>query len=411
MPQAYLIESFSFFVIMLSVVIGYHNWRVNKNVIYLTTFLAIYALSIVTYKLFIYGGSVYLYAILLNNIAPLYFLLGPMLYFFVRGIVTDKIYFRKKDILHFIPFAINLIAVIPYLLTPIDFKLKIAKMTMQQFYVYRDYDFMLFYPHFINNIGRAIQLTIYLIVSFAMLVKFYPQIKPQTGSLYKQFKYVYFWLLIFLILVMIISLNHVYVALIYAFTTNLALAKFVLDKYLKLALAAYLTIPVFILFSPRILYGLPRFKNIIPEAVPAIDAKTSDFQSEQKPKSGPDENSIAFQLADDIMSYLKTDKPYLKPDFSIHDICIRFDKPQHHIYYCFSNVLNKNFIELKKELRVQYALELLSSNAAENVLSMEGIGRQAGFASNSNFYACFKEVTGLTPNQWLQKNRKTDMIS
>ena len=73
-----------------------------------------------------------------------------------------------------------------------------------------------------------------------------------------------------------------------------------------------------------------------------------------------------------------------------------------------SNIMNKNFRQVKSEFRVKYAIKLLESDVAKNI-SMEGIGRQAGFASNSNFYSCFKDVTGFTPNQWL-KNYDTEEL-
>jgi transcriptional regulator GlxA family with amidase domain len=109
------------------------------------------------------------------------------------------------------------------------------------------------------------------------------------------------------------------------------------------------------------------------------------------------------------MQYLEVEKPYLKLDFSIHDICNHFNTPQHHIQYCFSNVLNRHFRDIKSELRVKYAIELLNSNMANNI-SMEGIGRQAGFASNSNFYTSFKVVSGVTPNQWLLNIKDEELL-
>lgn len=388
MQEHSYIHSFSLFLIILALVMTFYNWKVNKNIIYLSLFLIIFSISIESYNLLIFGGSIQLFAVLLANFAPLYFLSGPLIYFFIRGIVSDESKFRKTDTLHLIPFFINLIAIAPYIFTSFDFKLEIAKQTMQNFVEYRNYDFKLFYPHYINNIGRALQMIIYVIVSLNLLRKSYNEIKLKKGLLQKQFYYVYHWLFIFLLLVLIISISHMLVGYSYTVTDNLQSIKEKLFALINLAVFIYLLIPGFILFNPKILYGMPKF-SIAPEQSAATE--NIKEKNNAKQKTIIDEDSIAHQLTEDILKFLNNEKPYLKPDFSVHDICIYFNRPQHHIYYCFTNVLKKNFSDIKKELRIKYALELLSTNAAENV-SMDGIGRQAGFASNSNFYACFKDI-------------------
>nr|MBP8904082.1 AraC family transcriptional regulator [Paludibacteraceae bacterium] len=69
--------------------------------------------------------------------------------------------------------------------------------------------------------------------------------------------------------------------------------------------------------------------------------------------------------------------------------------------YCLNMIMNTSFSEMKNELRIHHAMELMKMNSV-NKLSIEGIGRQSGFASNSSFYACFKEETGMTPSKWME---------
>lgn len=383
-------------------IIAVFNWRLNRNIVYLSIFLSIQALSCIAYSLFLFGGSVFLYALLLNNIAPLYFTLGPFMYLFVRGLVYDNQKFHKIDLLHFIPFVLHLLAIIPYLLTSFDYKLDIARSLMQQYEHYKTYNFMLFYPHYINNIARALQFSTYIAISISMLVKAYPKIKHKTSVVLKQHKYTYKFLFILLTSFFLLSVSNLYVSIVFETTTTI-------DKILPMsftiiyfALSIYIAVPIYILFNPRILYGMPQF--IESEPVTIIENKIKKKVSEPKPK-----DSVEFQLSKDIMQYLEVEKPYLKLDFSIHDICNHFNTPQHHIQYCFSNVLNRHFRDIKSELRVKYAIELLNSNMANNI-SMEGIGRQAGFASNSNFYTSFKVVSGVTPNQWLLNIKDEELL-
>jgi transcriptional regulator GlxA family with amidase domain len=83
-------------------------------------------------------------------------------------------------------------------------------------------------------------------------------------------------------------------------------------------------------------------------------------------------------------------------------IAVIFNVPQHHVAYCFNHVLNKKFSNLRTEFRVNHAKELLDKGLTET-LSIDGIGMKAGFASRSNFYSCFKAITGITPSEYLEK--------
>jgi AraC-like DNA-binding protein len=401
MIESSYIQSFSLFIMILGIIICIYNWRTNKNIIYLTLFLVIYPISIVSSSLVVHGGSVFLLAILLANVAPLYFLSGPLLYFFVRGIVTDSSRFRKTDLLHFIPFFVNLVAITPYILTPFEYKLEIANSVMQDFYAYKNYDFKLFYPHYINNIGRSLLLTVYIIVSFILIIKSQKKIKQTIGALHQQFEFVRNWLFLLLGLVFIVSCIHFSLGTLSVFSNNISSFIKVGYIFVNVGLSFYLIIPIFILFSPKILYGMPKFNK---EDLAVNTQKKEEEPIQLKTRNlTEDENEAAIELSKRIMTYLRDEKPYLQPDFSIHDISIKFNRPLHHIYYCFGNVINKNFSEVKNELRVQHAIDLLSSNEVDTI-SLEGIGKKAGFQSNSNFYVCFRKNTGKTPKEWLEEN-------
>lgn len=73
--------------------------------------------------------------------------------------------------------------------------------------------------------------------------------------------------------------------------------------------------------------------------------------------------------------------------------------------YCIHEILNTRFPKLKSELRVQYAIDLLESNSKE-VLTIEAIGEKSGFKTRSNFYTTFKDLTGVTPSEYIENQKK-----
>ena len=71
--------------------------------------------------------SVYWGAVLYVNFTPLYLLSGPFLYFYVRNSLTDRYELSRKDLLHFIPFVVHAIGLIPYLFSPFSEKIDFIK--------------------------------------------------------------------------------------------------------------------------------------------------------------------------------------------------------------------------------------------------------------------------------------------
>ena len=113
------------------------------------------------------------------------------------------------------------------------------------------------------------------------------------------------------------------------------------------------------------------------------------------------EDPAMNDLAKLIQDYLKNEKPFIDPKFSLDDLAKQLDVPKHHLYYCLNSILNIKFITLRTQMRVEYAKELLLNGNLESV-SMEGIWTKTGFSSRTNFFVTFKEVTGYTPLEFIK---------
>lgn len=119
-------------------------------------------------------------------------------------------------------------------------------------------------------------------------------------------------------------------------------------------------------------------------------------------KDATQEDEDPFQsLATAIEKYIRDDKPYLDPEFSISTISQHFKVPQHHVHYCFSKIIQSGFPAYRNRLRVEHAKALLAGIQGRQ-LTIDGIGKQSGFAAKMNFYTAFKKETGMTPRQYLE---------
>ncbi len=104
-----------------------------------------------------------------------------------------------------------------------------------------------------------------------------------------------------------------------------------------------------------------------------------------------------------ILNYLHEDKAYLSPGFSKHDIVTNLNIPQKTVTDCFSKVIKIPFPKLRNQLRTEYAMELFRKNS--HVLkTISGIASESGFQNRASFYIAFKEVTNMTPIEWIKLN-------
>jgi AraC-like DNA-binding protein len=174
-----------------------------------------------------------------------------------------------------------------------------------------------------------------------------------------------------------------------------------------------LVIPLSLLIFPQILYGIPALlihaqKNSIIETVDLKESTNIPVEqieiyvdhdedlSEIKIEEGLQESAKA------VMDYLIQEKPYLDKDFTMDKLAQALNLPRHHVYFCMNKVLKVKFPELRKQLRIQYAKELLEQGK-NDILTIEGIGNQAGFSSRSNFFSAFKSEVGCTPSEYLER--------
>jgi AraC-like DNA-binding protein len=128
----------------------------------------------------------------------------------------------------------------------------------------------------------------------------------------------------------------------------------------------------------------------------------------QKLRQGTSQAAVGskFEKSEDlerIITYLETEKPYVKVSFSLHDLSQALNIPHVRVTTCFNKELNTSFPTYRNKLRVAHAISLLRAGA-HLTTSIEGIAERSGFKSKSIFYAAFKEEYGVTPTDWMKKN-------
>ena len=403
-----MILYFSVLTLILCIVLFIFNSKINQTILYLIGFLVPLAIYGLHHHLVFFNDSAILLALVNVQFLPLYYLAAPMIYFYVRNTLRDDNTLRPKDYLHFLPALIGLISVIPYIFSDFEYKVTIAQAFIDDPNNIKTVKAHWFYPNHINVIIRPILFFGYGIISLMMILVYSK--KKQTNSPILQKNKILRWLTTISIITIMMSLSYMSMTYVFFTTENLGKDSFNKLNITYIAGFVYALIPIMIFIFPDILYGIPKAKPSKNEK----SSKSKKIVSKDKLNSGTElsqfdpsefEEDPLNEVAAMIVSYFETKKPFVNPDFSIQDLVNDLKIQKHHAYYCFNTILNEKFTTMRTKYRVEHAKEILT-NGDVSVNTIESMGFMSGFSSKSSFFAAFREVTGITPNEYYKEHNK-----
>lgn len=387
----------SLLTILFSIVLFLYNSKVNGAINYLICFLVPLSLYGIYHHLLFFNDSPELLALVNVQTLPLYYIAPPMLYFYVRNTLQDKNQISKKDYIHFLPTLIGFISVLPFIFSEHTYKIEIAQQFLDDTGSIKTAKTHWFYPNYVNVILRPIQLFGYSLFCIFMIWKYSLKIRIYSPS--HQRDLLLKWLTSISIIACLIGASYMAMTYIFFDTETIIKTEFSKHNVSLFAGITYTLIPLLIFTFPGILYGIPRAERKVRK--PKSKNRKSINIKSNIPQENPDQPF--HEISQRILDYIQDTQPYLNPKFKIDDLMVELQTPKHHIYYCFSFIIKQKFTTIRSNYRVEYAKNLLLSDQLK-IMTIEAIGQTSGFASKSNFFAIFKESTGLTPYEFVKQN-------
>lgn len=117
------------------------------------------------------------------------------------------------------------------------------------------------------------------------------------------------------------------------------------------------------------------------------------------PESKEDEETDKI-LYDEIVQLLDQQKLYKNPEFNLSLLAKKLNTNRSYVSKAINEGGNKSFIEFINDYRIAESKRLLCSMDIKQV-TIEAIGKEAGFNSKSTFFRVFKTNTGVTPSFFL----------
>lgn len=358
---------------------------------YLNLLLCIAMVGIIWYGV-IYvltnSGRIKDYPILFNKGLPLYYLIAPCFFLYIRGrLYPAHAAFSSKHLLHLIIIVPALISIVPY---------NFADAATQQWVVNQIY----------NNVSFAFSDNEYIVPSwhwftFPLSALLYTLLQLRLAILAAKAKthskITMSWILTFTVICSVIFLGIL--ALNGIVRENFSDVWRILNVgnlvlFLGLILLA-LSGSFFV--NPAFIFG---FVRAMPDGLsPAGEGRSTRL------KIGAEfqENRVKMYDHDLIVKvekYIMQDQVFRKTGLTVSDLASMLEIPNHKLSDLFNNHYKLNFNAYINNLRVQYIKDRLEVGEWKQ-FTLEAIAQEAGFSSRNSFSLAFKRTTGLTPSNYL----------
>lgn len=140
-----------------------------------------------------------------------------------------------------------------------------------------------------------------------------------------------------------------------------------------------------------------------------VQKEPKQFQSSQEEKLSYRTTRISDEeckrLIKKLDNIMKTEKPFKNPDLKIKDLAEMIDANAHSLSFLFNQFLDKSYYDYVNEYRVNEFKELVK-NIDTSRYTITTMAEKCGFSSRASFFRHFKNLTGMTPSEYLKKTEK-----
>ncbi len=309
-----------------------------------------------------------LYPHLLKIQDSFYVLGAPLLFLYVSTLIKGKAGSGKKDLLHFLPFALCLLYLIPFYFQSGDAKL---------FSVASSFDYWARWSY-IRSTTLIVQFIIYLSLIAAMLVAYTRKLKQRASPAEKS--------VLFQVRFLLATLSALWV---------MGALKFVLT----IIFPAYDTETVDLLIPASLslfVYAMGYIGLRRPEALTGMEDLPPAPRRYEKSTLTVERSDTYRQRLLDLMN---KEKPYKDGELTLQKLAKALAISPHHLSQTINEQLNQNFIDFINAYRIEEAKRMLVDPAKKHY-SILAVSEEVGFNSKSAFNTAFKKHANTTPSEF-----------
>ena len=317
------------------------------------------------------GGAVLLstkYVFLFPHLSrlhhPFAFLGAPLVFLYLRVLTRNEERFETKDFLHFIPFALCLIYLLPYYTQSGEEKLKIVVSEYVQESMGHWY--------YVRSALFIVQSLVYLIVIAAVIITYSRGVKDRTSPSEKA--------ILFRVRFFVIAFLSLWLG---------ALLRYALDQTAR----TNLLVP---LGASALVYAIGYMEMARRPAITANAEKPAAAKKYEKSTLTSDRSEQYLQRLVHLMEH---EKVFTDDELTLQKVAEKLSIPAHHLSQTINERLGQTFSDFINSYRVEEAKKRLL-DPAKSHYSLLAIAEEAGFNSKSSFNAVFKKHVNMTPSEF-----------
>jgi len=310
------------------------------------------------------------------------FLIGPFQYLYTSYLSHYYKKFKKQHLLHFIPFVVFELSMLPLLLQSNESLAARIKYTESG---------GVSVVSLILNWLIMFHIVIYTIFVVLVIRKYSKKIKNIFSSV-ETIKLG--WLRNITIL---FSLGIVMYIIENALNTSGIISNQFIISSLITPIVIYLT--SYLVITKSEIFASPEFNRLIeemPVGEPEVQAEEVQNVSKKYIKSGLSEEK-AKEYVVRLIEIMEKNKPYLNSELTLGGLAELISIPPHNLSEVINTQLNQSFFDFINGYRVN-KVKFDLADPSKNNLTLLAIAMDAGFNSKSSFNTIFKKHTGLTPS-------------
>lgn len=109
-----------------------------------------------------------------------------------------------------------------------------------------------------------------------------------------------------------------------------------------------------------------------------------------------------------INHFFEDQKHYLNKDLSMVQVSASLDIPIRDLSYILNNYFNLRFTDFVNQYRIKYVITIFNDSYLDN-FTIESAAFEAGFTSKSGFYKSFKKLYKMTPTEYFQNIKPSNL--